>query len=205
MIRAFILICIFLGLTEKISAQSKGITPMHTFFQKYADSTIILEYNTDSYDPNYYFILTKTGDTINSFRYLAKMKFEQALMPKMMKLAISMEKSKDFNDLASINANLNVVNLNRDTLRTIWTRATGLNVWKIIEDNSPPACANPKKVAVTSHCGEIIVHRITKTMIQSLIFHCPWSDNERCPDNYNRIGAIAIDKLFRVYFPDMYN
>lgn len=177
---------------------------MHTFFQKYADSTIVLEYNTQSYDPNYYFILTKTGDTVNSFRYLAKMKFEQGLMPKVLKIIISMEKYKNFDTPAAFNSYFNLVNLNQDTLKTIWSRATRLNAWKIVEDNSTLICINNKRVSVTD-CGDLMIHLITKEKIKTLVFNCPWADEEYCPGNYNRIGAIAVDKLFRNYFPNVYN
>jgi len=203
--RILLLLCSLLVVAVESSAQSKGITPMHTFFQKYADSTIILEYNTDSYDPNYYFILTKTGDTVNSFRYLAKMKFEQGLIPKDMKIIISMEKYRNYNDPATINSYFSVVNLNQDTLKTIWSRAIKLNAWKIVEDNSPPICPDNKRVPVILDCGDLMIQLITKERIKNFVFNCPLEDENYCPGNYNRMGAIGIEKLFRGYFPDTYH
>ena len=166
--KIFLLICLSLTFTGKSSAQSKGVTPMHNFLQKYSDSTIILEYNTQSYDPNYYFILTKKGDTVNSFRYLAKMKLEQGLMPKDMKIIISMEKFKNFDAPAAINSYFNVVNLNQDTLKSIWIKAVKLNAWKIIEDNSVPICNDGKKVPAIMDCGDLMIHLLLKRKLKHL-------------------------------------
>lgn len=203
--KVYLLVSIFFVIAIKSFAQSKGTTPMHTFFQKYGDSTLILEYNTQGYDPNYYFILTKTGDTINSFRYLAKMKLEQGLMPKDMKVIISMEKYKNSDAPATINSYFNVVNLNQDTLKLIWAKADSSNVWKIKEDNTIPICADGIKIPTVLHCGYLMMHVITKEKIKTLAFACPWVYEEYCSGNYNRKGAIEVDALFRKYFPDTYH
>lgn len=186
-------------------SQSRGVIPLHTFFQKNADSTIVLEYNTDGYEPNYYFVLTKTGDTINSFRYLAKINYEKVKMPKVLKMIISLEKYKGIDDLATINQYFNVVDLSEDTLKLVWKEAGRLNVWKIVEDNSPVYCKNEKKVAGMIHRCDLMLQLITKDKIKLLHFNCPWLEEERCPGNFNRKGAIGVDTLFRKYFPNIYN
>ena len=200
-----ILLSFLIVFASNCFSQSKGVTPLHTFFQKNADSTIVLEYSTDGYDPNYYFVLTKTGDTINAFRYLAKLNYEKVKMPKMLKTIISLEKYKGIDALATINQYFNVVDLSEDTLRLLWKEAGKLNTWKIIEDNSPVYCKNEKNVPSVTHCRDLIIQLITKDKIKLLNFNCPWIDEERCPGNFNRKGAIGLDALFRKYFPDMYN
>lgn len=202
----FLLLLSFLVIfSSNCFSQSKGITPLHTFFQKNADSTIVFEHNTDGYDPNYYLILTKTGDTINAFRYLAKLKYEKVKMPKMLKLIISLEKYKGIDVPAAINQYFNVVDLNEDTLKLLWKEADRLNTWKIVEDNSPVYCKNEKKVSSPIHCGDLMLQLITKDKIKLLNFNCPWVEEERCPGNFNRKGAIGVDALFRKHFPNMYN
>lgn len=200
-----ILLCFLIAFVSNCFSQSRGITPLHTFFQKNADSTIVLEYDTDGYEPNYYFILTKTGDTINAFRYLAKIKYEKVKMPKMLKFIISMERYKGINAPAAINQHFNLVDLNQDTLTLLWKEAGRLNTWKIVEDNSPVYCENQKKVPGLIHRCELMIQLITKDKINMLNFKCPWIEEERCPGNFNRKGAIGVDDLFRKYFPNMYN
>jgi hypothetical protein len=51
------IILIVLSLLVSVSmcfGQSEGIMPLHKFFQQYADSTLVMEYDDDSYGNNAY-------------------------------------------------------------------------------------------------------------------------------------------------------
>ena len=71
------LICIiFLFSTTFAFGQRYKIAPLYDFFQQHADSTIILSHLQTIYDYPEYYIVSKTGDTINmyTYRYLTPLK-----------------------------------------------------------------------------------------------------------------------------------
>jgi hypothetical protein len=195
--RTTIVICVIMGFCGHAFGQSKGITPLHTFFQKNADSTLIIEYTTDSYDPYYYRMITKTGDTINTFQYNAIQKMERVTMPRKLAFLISIEKYKYFGGIADINPYFNVVNLPTDTLKAIWTKVGGLKLWEITVDNSNPKCKN---IPISAHPDQIIIHFITKKEIKTLIFSSALLYEEYCPGNRNRKPVVEFYKTFDRYF-----
>jgi len=182
--------------------QSKGITPMHLFFQKNADSTIIIEYATDSYDPHYYKIITRTGDTINTFQYYAIQRAESGIViPKKLRFLIDIEKVKYFSAAADINPYFSLVNLPADTLRTIWEKINSGQLWVLDEKlNNVNKCN--QQVPVTSHMGYGIMHLITKGQIRTLIFNAPEYYEKYCPGNKNRQAFLKLEGLLNRYFPN---
>lgn len=181
--------------------QSNGITPLHRFFEKNADSTLIIEYDTHSYDPHYYHILTKTGDTINTFEYNAILKDEKVVIPKKLSTLIFLEKQRYFNAPAEINSYFNLVNLNRDTLKNMWGMIEKLDVWNLVDDKHYSNCPDNKRGLAVVDGGSIIVHLITHDKIKTLIYNIPWHYEKYCPGNKNRQSAIKLHELFAEKFP----
>jgi hypothetical protein len=192
-------IAIIIFLCNQATAQSKGVTPLHTFFQKNADSTIIIEYATETYDPHSYNIITKTGDTVNAFKYNAVQKYTKTTIPKKLSIMISLEKFKYWDVAADINQYFNLVDLDQDTLKTFWHTAQKLDIWNKVDDKHYKLCPDHVKFAITAHSGGIIIHLVTKDNIKTLFYEHPWYFEEQCPGNINRIAAIKLYEVFKTY------
>lgn len=187
-----------LGKVGAIEIKREIITPMHTFFQKYADSTVIIEYPTNSYAPLVYKIVTNTGDTVNAFEYNAIQKLETAIMPTRLRSHMLMEKYKYFGGAASVNPYFNLVNLPVDTLKVIWNKIDSLRLWTLTVDNEVPKCRN---IPFSPHPDQIIIHLITKKEIKTLSFSNALLFEEYCPGNMNRRPVVELYNFFSRYIP----
>ena len=181
----------------QVFGQSNGVTPLHLFFQKNADSTIIIEYPTASYDPHRYGLLTKTGDTIITFKYDAIQNNLKVLMPKRLGALISLEKYKYFGSAADINPYFTIVNLPVDTLRSFWKRKETMDIWKVVVDNRAPNCE--KKYTVSTHPDKLIIYLITKKEIKLLEYESAFLYEKICPGNFSRKTAVGLYYLFETY------
>ncbi|MBT2561213.1 hypothetical protein J7E50_10260 [Pedobacter sp. ISL-68] len=190
-------ICIY-----SFSGQAKGITPMHKIFQQFADSTIIIEYPSQSSDPPSYKIVSKSNDTINTFTYFPLdttsknfIKFHKS-MPKVLGMVLSMHKTS-FNTVpANVNIFFNFYKVNPDTAKKMWLNISKFKPWQLLDDKSYPECS-----AVIMDASYSIMHLITKKEIKTLIYYAPYYYEKQCPGNKNRQGITGIERLFDKYIP----
>ncbi|MDQ0964630.1 hypothetical protein QFZ20_000033 [Flavobacterium sp. W4I14] len=106
------------------SGQTKGITPMHKFFQQYADSTIVIEYPTQSFEPPSYKIISKKTGILNCFSYnaidsgLLKLYIRKPVqIPDTLRAFLQLKKTNFRNEPANINIFFNILAVNPDTAK----------------------------------------------------------------------------------------
>ncbi|WP_421944578.1 hypothetical protein [Pedobacter sp.] len=196
-----LLICIY-----SCRGQTKGITPMHKFFQKYADSTIIIEYDTDSYEPHPYRIISRAGKSVNTFSYepidnsWKTLSSSKKNFPTQLWYELLSRKTLYKNRQADINIFFNLVEINPDTSLRIWKDISKFKPWQLLDDKSYPECSN-----IAIDAGYSIMHLITKKEIKTLIYYAPYYYEEQCPGNKNRQGIVGIERLFEKNFPKLPN
>lgn len=190
--------------------QSKGlgITPMHKFFQKCTDSTIIIEYaNVGDARPSFYRVLSKTGDLVNSFKYdpvdtsYYVMSRLRASMPVALWNMFMAERVGFIRSPASINIFFNYVHLEAGQTKKLWQELTLLKPWQLIDDYSYGSGCKGIPAGVTFEGGPWIVHLITKNEIKTLYYLAPEYFEKQCPGNKNRQAAILIEKKFKETYP----
>ncbi|RZL63307.1 MAG: hypothetical protein EOO93_07955 [Pedobacter sp.] len=200
-----ILISCFLSLIIKCAchAQSKGVTPMHKFFQEFADSTIIMEYSTQSWEPPSYKIISKKSGILNCFTYtaidsgLTKLyKRKVVKIPDTLRAFLQLKKNNFRNEPADVNIFFNVLDIDHDTSIRIWNDIMKFKPWQLLDDKSYPQCS-----AVAMDAGYSIMHLITKKEIKTLIYYAPYYYEEQCPGNKNRQGIVSIESIVRKYVP----
>ncbi|MCX2573881.1 hypothetical protein [Pedobacter sandarakinus] len=189
-------ICIY-----SCSGQSKGVTPMHKFFQQYADSTIVIEYPTQSFEPASYKIISNKSGILNCFSYnaidsgLFKLYNRKLVhIPDTLRAFLQLKKNNFRNEPASINIFFNIVPLSSDTSKKMWQEISKFTPWKLLDDKSYPECS-----AVIMDGGHSIMHLITKTEIKTLVYYAPYYYEKQCPGNKNRKGIVGIERLFDRY------
>lgn len=190
-----------------ISAQhNTGITPMHLFFKDNADSTLIMEYPTHSYDPPTYRILTKSGDTITLFEYAPILPYQNGIkMSKKLRASIFFKKIEQTNGPADINAYFNGIKLADDSLKNFWTETRKLNPWLLAPDRTLAGCPTNKPIPAISHTGEIIFYLITKDQVKRMEYIGVHHIEASCPGNITRQRVINLQKLFEYYFQNKPN
>ncbi len=188
---------------------SKGVTPMHKFFQQYADSTIIIEYaNVPDGKPSSYQLISKTGSFVNTFNYkpldtayypLYKLK---NMFPVILWNMIGVERSNFKNRPADINIFFNLINLKPDTAKKIWNEISMYKPWQIVDDRVfGHGCKNIVDNFLNDGGSPAIIHLITKKEIKTLIFWNPEYYEKLCPGNNSRKVAIKIEEIIDRYFP----
>lgn len=203
------LVVLLVALPAVVFGHSKGggITPMHKFFQKYTDSTIIVEYGNLSYGPSYYRILTKTGDFINAFKYepldttyypIFKLKKD---MPVVLWNLFTGKRNEFRHTPADINIFFNPVQLEPKQTKKIWQELITLKPWKLIDDYTYGARCKGVQETITMDSGPWIIHLITKKEIKTLYYLAPEYFEKLCPGNKNRQAAIRIEALFNEWYP----
>jgi len=184
-------------------AQSKGVTPMHEFFQQYADSTIIIEYSNQSFEPPSYKIISKKSGILNCFYYkaidsgLLKLYNRKLVqIPDTLRAFLQLKKNNFRNEPANINIFFNIVAINPDITKKIWLDISKFKPWQLLDDKSYPECS-----AVIMDANYSFMHLITKKEIKTLIYYAPEYYEKQCPGNKNRQGIIGIERLFSRYIP----
>ncbi|MDQ0964629.1 hypothetical protein QFZ20_000032 [Flavobacterium sp. W4I14] len=183
-----------------------SITPMHKFFQQYADSTIIREYRIVG-GPPIYRVLTKTDNMINSFCYEAidttwrNISSIRKLSPVILWNMLSAKKTL-FQDIpADINIFFNISIINSDTTKKMWTNITQTKPWQLVDDRIfGNGCKNLED-PVISEVRPAIIHLITRQEIKTLFFMTPIYFEKLCPGNKYRQAFIKIDETIDKYFP----
>jgi len=188
---------------------SQGITPMHKFFQQYADTTIIIEYaNVPDGKPSSYKLITKTGSFVNAFSYnpvdttyypAYKLK---SSFPVVLWHMFSAKRTGFKNAPADINIFFNVVPIPQDTTKKLWLYIQKLSLWDMVDDSVfGRGCKGIVDNFVNDGGSPEIIHLITKKEIKTLIFWSPAYYEKLCPGNKNRQVAIKIDEIIDKYFP----
>lgn len=183
-----------------------SVTPMHKFFQQYADSTIIREYRIEGRPPIYR-ILTKTDNMVNSFCYEAidttwrKISSIRKHSPVILWNMLSAKKTL-FQDIpADINIFFNIAPINSDTTKKMWTDITKTKPWQLVDDRAfGYGCKNVED-PVISEARPAIIHLITRQEIKTLFFMTPAYFEKLCPGNKYRQAFIKIDEIINKKFP----
>lgn len=184
--------------------RSSGITPMHKFFQQYADSTIIMEYPTDSYSATSYKIISNKDNFVNAFSYTPldtsfyssfklKNSFPVELWTQLMARKVMFK-----NKPADVNIFFNLIDIPTNKLNFLWESLAKLKPWKLEDDI---LCPPNDKFPVVSQDSYSIIHLISKKEIRTLVYVSPDYSEKRCPGNKNRQAIIAIEKLFYEQIP----
>ncbi|MGN7990068.1 hypothetical protein ACTJKC_22195 [Pedobacter sp. 22226] len=194
-------ICIF---SINVKAQNNiGITPMHKFFQKNADSTYILQGLGTFNIPNYR-ILSIVGDTISIYTYKPRVVLDSKLktIPKIFKDAF-LKNNGNLIYLVPIDINVffQPEYLKIDSLKQFWVKSSKLKMWEIKDDKiDGEGCDIKKNGDAVSDGGKIYLHLITKDSIKELFFYAPDYYNEKCPGRKGRKAILDLWDLFNLYF-----
>ncbi|MBT2561212.1 hypothetical protein J7E50_10255 [Pedobacter sp. ISL-68] len=194
---------------DELMRYSLGQTPMHKFFQQFADSTIIIEYaNVPDGKPSSYKLISKTGSFVNTFNYdpldtayypLYKLK---KMFPVILWNMIGTERSNFKNRPADINIFFNLINLKPDTAKKIWNEISKHKPWQIVDDSVfGRGCKGIVDNFVNDGGSPAIIHLITKKEIKTLIFWSPGYYEKLCPGNKSRKAAIKIEEIIDKYYP----
>ncbi|QDW23741.1 hypothetical protein [Pedobacter sp. KBS0701] len=181
-----------------------GITPMHKFFQKHADSTYIIS-SANQYHIEYQ-ILSKVGDTISTYTYKSNTK----LGPKLKEIPRAFREAflkKNANLIYFIPVDINVFfqpkYLNLDSLKQFWTKSAKLKMWSVSDDKiDGEGCDLKQPGYAISDGGQIYLHLITKDNIKELFFYAPDYYNEKCPGRKGRKAILELSDLFNSYFKE---
>lgn len=215
MIRIFIIILLAIASIHAIAQTSdegytntRGVTPMHKFFQQYADSTLIIEFaNLEDGKPSAYKLLSKTDNFVNTFIYLPADTSYYPLyqnrknIPPILWNTIGMEKSTFKNRPADINIFFNYVPKPADSTKKMWQQIKDLNPWQLLDDKFYPTCPPNKIHAAVVDGPYYILHLVTKKEIRTLVYYNPlYFEKEACPGNKNRQAILKIYAIFDRYF-----
>ena len=196
------------GQTDHFQRVSAGITPMHTFFKQYADSTIIVEFPSNDGDPAQYQLLSKTKGVISAYIYQAVDNTVRDFHK-----AIYRQKAPEFysqitarklffsRKLADINIFFKIIPLPSDTLGNLWLSVTKFNLWQLNDDRGYPVCPAGSTFATVTDGGYIVIHLITKYNTKTLYYYAPEFYEEQCPGNTNRKHVISLATLFAKHIP----
>ncbi|KQR69862.1 hypothetical protein ASF92_14270 [Pedobacter sp. Leaf176] len=181
---------------------------MHKFLQDFADSTIVIEYPTQSYDSPAYKILSKTRGIVNCFVYQAidsglnKLYQRKTVqIPDTLRAFLQLKKNNFRNSLADINIFFNVLKVNADTAKKIWKDISKYKPWQMVDDKAYATCPPGTNYAVVLDDGYKIMHLVTKKEIKTLIYYAPEYYEEQCPGNKNRQAIISINSIFYKKIP----
>lgn len=184
-----------------------GITPMHKFLQKYADSTIVLQY-TGGFTVPEYKILSKKGDTISTYIYKSEFKFDKAIREYPQVFRDSILKNNGltiFFTPIDINRYFNFYYLNKDSLMSFWSASSQLKLWQINDDKVDGEGCKVKvgKDGIWNSVddgGDTYLFLITKDEIKQLHFYAPDYYDSRCPGRKGRQTVLKLGDVFSEHF-----
>ena len=196
------ILCLF---SSSIKAQNNiGITPLHKFFQKHADTSYI-KTSANQFDPEYQ-ILSKVGDTISGYTYKSNTKLSAKLkgIPKVFREAFL---NNNGNLIYFIPVDINVFfqpkYLSTDSLKQLWRKSSELEIWKVNDDKvDGEGCDVKQNQFAISDGGQIYLYLITKDNIKELFFYAPDYYNDKCPGRKGREAILKLNALFNTYFKE---
>jgi len=203
-----IITLVFLGLlyTNFTYGQRYKSAPLYDFFQQHADSTIILSHLQTIYEYPDYYIVSKTGDTINmyTYRYYAPVKTSGKVdVPKAIAQRVNKVNYEVMKGLPDINALFQVKVVSKDSLNLLWKAINREHIWQAKDDNVDgkgcPIIPGKDNVSLYDGGGPIF-RLLTKEGSKELEFYAPNFFEEYCPGRKGRISALTVEKLFKDYF-----
>ncbi len=201
--RVIIYLIAFCFFSSTVKSQNNsGITPMHKFFQKHADSTYIISSANKFYIE--YKILSKVNDTISTYIY----KTNTTLGPKLREIPKAFRDAfleNNGNLIYFIPVDINVffqpTYLSLDSLKQFWEKSSKLKMWDVNDDKiDGEGCDVKQNGFAISDGGQIYLHLITKDKIKELFFYAPDYYNEKCPGRKGRKAILELSNLFTIYF-----
>ena len=201
--RIIIYLFIFCLISLSSKAQNNiGITPLHKFFQKHADTTYI-KTSSSQFDPEYQ-ILSKVGDTISAYTYKSNTKLSSKLkeIPRVFREAF-LNKNGNLIHLTPVEINVffQPKYLSTDSLKQLWIKTSELNMWDVKDDKiDGEGCDVKQNSFAISDGGQIYLYLITKGSIKELFFYSPDYYNEKCPGRKGREAILELNALFNAYF-----
>ena len=201
---ATLVLCFNISNAQKVNnVPPLNITPIHTFFQNNADTTLIFSYESNFADLPTYFILSKKGDTINLFKYDSgfnkKLKMPSRIRDSLYKI---LRIHESFN--IGINRFFTSVNIEHENASKFWSKISLLKPYQIKDDTTdgegcPKTNDNYDKNIYDG--GGISLYLINKNAIRRLYFYAPkYYENEVCPGTEGRKCILKVEELFLAYF-----
>ncbi|MGO4875639.1 hypothetical protein ACEN2P_03480 [Pedobacter psychrotolerans] len=188
-----------------VYAQKHQSAPLFDFFEKNADSTIVLSHLQNIYEYPDYFIVSKKGDTINmyTYRYRNLIETPHVDVPKAFAKAIARVNYTAIDQAPSINTLLKVMVVDKQSLTTFWKDLMNEQIWHIKDDaidgEGCPIVKGKNPVQLFDGGGPLF-KLITKDGIKDLKFYSSIFYEVHCPGRSGRISAIKIQELFKTYF-----
>lgn len=182
------------------------VTPMHKFFQQYADSTVIIEYQNEGNEPTKYRLICKKEGLINAFIYepidtswklISKIKSQT---PKELWQELAAKKVLFQYMPADINIFFQASKISQKKANLAWKSIQKLSLWKLVDDSSFGIGCNGRTTGDALEGKPNIIHLITKDNIKTLIYQYPEFYEKRCPGNENRQKIIALNNFFSLEF-----
>jgi hypothetical protein len=179
--------------------------PLFDFFKTYADSTIVLTHLQNVYEYPDYFIVSKSGDTINMYTYRFRNLIEPGKVDVPRAIArvightnyLAMQQAPDINTLFEVKV------VDKHTLNQLWIELMRESIWKIKDDSIDGEGCPIKKDQQPDEifdAGGPLFKLITKESVKDLKFYAPNFYEEHCPGRAGRISALKIQEIFKRYF-----
>lgn len=188
--------------SSMISAQKKhNTTPIYKYLKANADSTIIMNYESNWEINPEYFMLSKKGDTINAYTYKIVSSFDQRIVvPHNLRYRLYQNTQVP----VDINSYFTAKYLSADSLRKFWQELIMLKPWNINDDQVDGAGCPIDQGSLQRQIRDASSTKltlITKKSIKELSFYAPqYYEKEICPGRKGRQAIIKIENFFKTYF-----
>ncbi len=190
---------------QKLSNVPKiNITPMHSFLQKNADTTIVFSYTYGFVNPPKFFILSKKSDTITLYKYDSVFKNGLSKIPK--KISDSLYKlNRPWESFdVGINRFFTSVNINPESALEFWSKISDEKPFNLKDDSTiGEGCPNTNAEYIKNiyDGGGVEIYLITKSNIKNLYYYAPeYYEKRICPGREDRKAILKIEELFLTYF-----
>jgi len=189
-------------------AQKFNSAPLFDILKKTADSTIIFSYTGIIYEYPDYYIISKTGDTVNMYTYRYKNLIEpssKVIIPRAINRIISHRNlMMMMQEPPDINALFEVKIAEKEVLHKLWQELAKEMIWKIKDDvddgEGCPSIGDEKQPNYIYDGGGLFFKLITKDKVKDLRFYAPHHFEKYCPGRAGRISAIKVEQIIKTYF-----
>ncbi len=190
---------------QKLSNIPKmNITPMHTFLQKNADTSIIFSYASGFINTPTYFVLSKKSDTVTLYKYDSGFKKHLAKIPKRISDSLyKLNRPWESFDVG-INRFFSVLNVDQESALMFWSKIASLKPFHLKDDltNGEGCKANTTYDNNIYDGGGIELYLVTQNGIRNLYYYAPQYYEKLCPGREDRKAIIKIEELFLAYFKE---
>jgi hypothetical protein len=189
---------------QKLSSVPKiHITPIHTFLQQNADSTLIFSYASGFVDAPTYFILSKKNDTLTLYKYDSGSKNYLARLPKKIRDSLYKLNRPWESHKIGINRFFSVINIQQDSAKAFWSKVESLRAFQLKDDSENGEGCPKSNVGYNNNIydgGGIELYLVTKNKIKNLYYYAPQYYEKLCPGREDRKAVIKLEELFLTYF-----